>query len=65
VSEDIQSFMASQYPRIRGRCPACHSETLFVGAGGYVTCMFLDCPNPGAASDWLENDRERARGAKA
>jgi hypothetical protein len=28
-------------------------ETLFVGSGGYVTCSFIGCPKPDAASDIL------------
>jgi hypothetical protein len=39
---------------VKGRCPACRMETLFLGAGGYVTCSFDVCPTPGAASDLLE-----------
>lgn len=31
--------------------------TLFLGSGGYVTCSWVECPNPTAASDLL-GDRE-------
>jgi ribosomal protein S27E len=32
---------------IAGRCPACNAYgTLFVGAGGHITCSLLDCPAP-------------------
>lgn len=39
--------------RVRGRCPACGSETLFLGDSGYVTCSLIDCPNPSAPSKLL------------
>lgn len=32
--------------RIVTRCPACRNQTLFVGAGGHLTCSWLKCPNP-------------------
>jgi hypothetical protein len=41
-------------PGVRGRCPACSRTTLILGAGGYVTCAHLDCPNPSSASDLLD-----------
>lgn len=44
-------------PRVQGYCPACGGESLFLGSGGYVTCSRLDCRNPSAASDILD-DRE-------
>lgn len=40
--------------KIKGICPACGRETLFLGGEGYVTCSWLTCPNPAAASDVLE-----------
>ena len=48
------------YPKVQGRCPACGSETLFLGSGGYVTCGLIGgrtgggCPDPTAASQALE-----------
>lgn len=40
---------------VRGRCPACgHTGTLFLADGGWVTCSYATCPNPGAASDLLD-----------
>lgn len=39
---------------VQGRCPACGKSSLFLGSGGYVTCARLDCPNPSAATDLLE-----------
>jgi hypothetical protein len=41
-------------PPVQGRCPACSRSTLILGVGGYVTCSHLDCPDPCAASDLLE-----------
>lgn len=35
---------------IRGYCPMGCGETLFLGAGGYVTCSWLNCPEPDAAA---------------
>lgn len=28
------------------RCPACNGKSLFVASGNYITCGFLECPNP-------------------
>jgi hypothetical protein len=41
-------------PWIKGHCPACRRESLFVADGGYVTCSHLECPDPEAASTLLE-----------
>jgi hypothetical protein len=35
---------------IAGNCPMGCGETLFLGAGGFVTCSYLTCPRPDAAS---------------
>jgi hypothetical protein len=35
---------------VQGRCPACGSEALMLGEGGFVTCSRLDCPRPEAAA---------------
>lgn len=43
----------SYYPQVQGKCPACHGQSLFLGAGGYVTCSYLSCPNPTAVNDLL------------
>ena len=37
--------------RIEGRCPMCGKDSLFIAAGGYVTCAFIECPNPTGLSD--------------
>jgi hypothetical protein len=47
-------------PGVRGRCPACSRTTLILGAGGYVTCAHLDCPNPSAASEALDRPTDTA-----
>ena len=41
------------FPSIQGRCPACKSETLFIGTGGWITCSLIGCPNPSAADELL------------
>jgi hypothetical protein len=46
-------------PKVQGFCPVCGSESLFLGAGGYVTCSRIDCPEPDAVSSLLD-DRETA-----
>lgn len=34
-------------PTFDGRtCPACGNRTLMIASGGYLTCGWLDCPNP-------------------
>lgn len=38
------------FPDIQGRCPACNGSTLFLADGGYITCSWIECPNPDAAS---------------
>jgi hypothetical protein len=32
---------------LRGICPACQTDSLYVESGGTVTCELLDCPDPG------------------
>lgn len=36
-----------------GLCPMGCGSTLFLGDGGYVTCGYLPCPDPGRAADML------------
>ena len=45
------------WPHVVGHCPACGSSSLFLGEGGHVTCARLDCPNPAAVNELLD-DRE-------
>jgi hypothetical protein len=42
-----------RFPRVAGRCPSCRGASLFLGAGGHVTCSRLDCPDPGVVDDQL------------
>lgn len=42
------------FQRVQGRCPACRMSALFLGDGGYVTCGNLQCTNPCAATELLE-----------
>lgn len=42
--------------QVKGRCPACGHTTLFVAAGGYLTCSLADCPNPTALAGHLDQE---------
>lgn len=42
---------------IQGHCPMGCGRTLFIGAGGYITCFRQACPQPDAVATLLE-DRE-------
>lgn len=46
--------LAAGYPIVKGHCPACGLGSLFLAAGGYVTCAALGCPNPAAATEVLD-----------
>ncbi|MEV5942698.1 hypothetical protein, partial [Streptomyces sp. NPDC051994] len=50
-----------RYSWIKGRCPACRGESLFIADGGYVTCSRHDCPDPDAASTLLERRSDNPR----
>lgn len=42
-------------PMINGLdCPACGHPCLMLGDGGYVTCAYIDCPNPDFAEALLQ-----------
>lgn len=41
-------------PRIAHRCPSCGAQSLFIGAGGLLTCSVIGCKDPGAAMDVLD-----------
>jgi len=47
--------MVSDDRKVQGYCPMGCGSTLFLGAGGYVTCSFIGCPDPGAVSTILED----------
>ncbi|MGW0948512.1 hypothetical protein ACWD4O_38980 [Streptomyces sp. NPDC002623] len=38
---------------VKGRCPACLGEHLFIGDGGYLTCSNVDCVRPDAAHELI------------
>lgn len=40
---------------VQGVCPMGCGKTLFLGSGGYVTCSWCKCPDPGAAADLLRD----------
>ena len=35
--------------RINMRCPSCNGHAIFIGKGGYLTCSYVDCPEPDIA----------------
>jgi hypothetical protein len=39
--------------KVQGICPMGCGETLFLGDGGYVTCSWMECPDPAAPSEML------------
>ena len=41
-------------PGVRGQCPACGRHSLFLAAGGYVTCGNGTCVDPTFVADLLE-----------
>lgn len=54
--------------KVQGRCPRGCGETLFLGDGGYVTCSWVRCPEPDAASKLLERlaaEQEAAQAASS
>lgn len=48
-----ETHTRERYPRVAGRCPACHRESLRLYDGGHVGCSHLGCPDPSAAGDRL------------
>jgi hypothetical protein len=51
----LVTLESNLWPDVKGRCPSCQRETLFLAEGGYVTCRVLGCVEPDAASTLLEN----------
>lgn len=43
----------SAFPKVAGYCPMGCGEKLYLGVGGYITCGWLQCPHPDAASTIL------------
>lgn len=46
---------ATEYPKVAGECPNGCGKTLFLAAGGHVTCSSQVCSVPLAAHDLLRN----------
>lgn len=46
-------------PMINGLgCPACGHPTLILGMGGFVTCSYIECPNPDYAEAIAAHTRQ-------
>lgn len=45
--------------KVAGRCPVCNGESLFLGAGGHVTCSRIECPDPCSADELLHAEEEK------
>lgn len=41
--------------KVQGFCPMGCGQTLFLGAGGHITCSWAHCPDPGAL-DTIANE---------
>ena len=46
---------ANAMPIVKGTCPSCELNSLFLGVGGYVTCSNLNCENPLSASNFMNS----------
>lgn len=60
VAEHLAAALPPTRPEsidVAGYCPMGCGSTLFLGAGGRITCRHIDCPNPSAVDDLLD-DRE-------
>lgn len=54
MTDRREERQVSTFQAVQGRCPGCSRSSLMLGAGGYVTCASLDCPDPAAAGEVLE-----------
>lgn len=54
VNKQTAESGGGNFPSVQGRCPSCGATSLFLGAGGYVTCSRATCSAPDAASTLLE-----------
>ncbi|NUQ95796.1 MAG: hypothetical protein HOY79_04305 [Streptomyces sp.] len=45
--------MSDRMVEVKGRCPSCLLNTLFVGDGGFLTCSNVDCERPDAAHELI------------
>lgn len=50
--------MTTSHDDVQGHCPACRGTSLFLAAGGHVTCRRIDCPNPTAADELLHGTHD-------
>lgn len=48
------------FPKVTGKCPSCGNDSLFLAAGGWVTCSVIGCLDPSAASDLLDPSHQPA-----
>ena len=44
---------------VRGTCPACANNTLFLGDGGHITCSWIDCPDPAFVDNMLNEHTQQ------
>ena len=52
-----RSRPAADMPAVSGRCPSCRSSSLFLAVGGWVTCANIQCPDPTAVADLLDQSK--------
>jgi hypothetical protein len=55
-SEEVTRKMQEEHGKVVGYCPMGCGQTLFLGAGGHVTCSFVGCPEPSVVDDILDQD---------
>lgn len=53
----VEGHDGRRFPKVRGRCPACDSESLVLGAGGHVTCSLIGCRAPLLANTLIHEHR--------
>lgn len=51
-AELVRPWGATPQPRIETPCPACGARSVFIGAGGHLTCAVIGCPDPGVEHVW-------------
>jgi len=44
--------------RINMKCPSCNGSFIFIGEGGYLTCSYVDCPEPDIAKKVAQLESE-------
>lgn len=47
--------MARPNEQVEGYCPMGCGRTLFLAAGGHITCSYIECPNPCAVDELLDD----------